>query len=278
MSPSQRTQAHSDPLGHAEKGRPKEPDLDNFPEKIRGSARPEELAAEQLVHEHLPAVLLAKQNELDRLLSELNEISNALKSKASPDIQDLSDALMRAVRSAVRQSLWDKELCSLALTDDLTGLNNRRGFLALAHQQLKHAYRNSQEVLVFCADVDNLKHINDSYGHPEGDLAIMRTADALRHTFRNSDILARFGGDEFCILAMEAAIQNEKSIHDRLNENLRSCNPGEDRYALSLSTGVARFNPRCPNTVEELIAEADRRMYEEKRDRQRGSRPAHVTG
>jgi diguanylate cyclase (GGDEF)-like protein len=278
MSPSRRTHVHSDPLGTAEKGRPEKADLDGSPEEIHGRSPREGPPAEQLVHEHLPAVLLSKQNELDRLLNELNEISNALKSKASPDIQDLSDALMRAVRGAVRQSLLDKELCSLALTDDLTGLNNRRGFLALAHQQLKHAYRNSQEVLVFHADVDNLKHINDSYGHPEGDLAIMGTADALRRTFRNSDILARLGGDEFCILAMEAAIQNEKAIHERLTENLRLCNPGGGRYALSLSIGVARFNPRRPSTVQDLIAEADRKMYEEKRDRKERSRPAHITG
>ncbi len=108
--------------------------------------------SEEFLYENLPAVLVAKHNELDRLLLELNEISNALKSKASPDIQDLSEALMRAVRGAIRQSLLDKELCSLALTDDLTGLHNRRGFLALAHQQLKHANRNGQEVLLFCAD------------------------------------------------------------------------------------------------------------------------------
>jgi GGDEF domain-containing protein len=69
---------------------------------------------------------------LDRLLDELNEISNAPKSHASRDIQHLSAFLLRAVRSAIRQSLLDKELCSLALTDELTGLQNRPGFLALA--------------------------------------------------------------------------------------------------------------------------------------------------
>ena len=85
-----------------------------------------------LLRENLPAVFLAKHNELDRLLYELNEISNALKSHASPDIQNLSESLLRAVRGDIRQSLLDKELCSLALADDLTGLQNRRGFLALA--------------------------------------------------------------------------------------------------------------------------------------------------
>ena len=217
--------------------------------------------------EDLPAILLAKHNELDRLLNDLNEISMALKSNASPDIQDLSDSLMRAVRAAVRQSLLDKELCSLALGDDLTGLHNRRGFLALAGQQLKQAHRNAQELLLFSADLDNLKQINDSYGHQEGDTALIRVTKALQHTFRNSDILARFGGDEFSALALEASRQNEQSILDRLKENLKQANAGESRYSLSLSIGVARFDPRRPVTLEQLMEQADQAMYLVKRAR-----------
>jgi diguanylate cyclase (GGDEF)-like protein len=250
----------------------KGPDSGSFREPV------EHDFTEEFLHENLPAVLVVKHNELDRLLKELNDISNALKSTASPDIQDLSAALMRAVRGAIRQSLLDRDLCSLALIDDLTGLHNRRGFLALAHQQLKHAYRNGQELLLFCADVDNLKQINDSYGHPEGDLALVRAAKALRHTFRDSDILARFGGDEFCMIATEATIQNERRMRGRLEESLRRFNAGEGRYSLSLSIGAARFDPGRPATVEQLIAEADQKMYGEKRKRQGRPNPAHVSG
>lgn len=218
-------------------------------------------------HEDLPAVLLAKHNELDRLLEELNEISCALKSKDSPDIQGLSESLMRAVRSAVRQSLLDKELCSLALIDDLTGLNNRRGFLALAAQELKHGHRNLQEFLLFSIDLDRLKMINDTYGHQEGDCALLRTANALRGTFRNSDILSRFGGDEFCVLAPEASVENERTIIDRLKENLRHANADEHRYPLTVSIGTARFNPRKPVSLDQLMDESDKAMYRAKRSR-----------
>jgi diguanylate cyclase (GGDEF)-like protein len=217
--------------------------------------------------EDLPTVLLAKHNELDRLLNDLNQISLALKSNASPDIQGLSESLMRAVRGAVRQSLLDKELCTLALIDDLTGLHNRRGFLALAGQQLKQAHRNRQELLLFSGDLDNLKQINDSYGHQEGDAALVRTSEALRHTFRNSDILSRFGGDEFSALALEASVQNERTIIGRLNENLKHANAGETRYSLSLSIGVARFDPRRPATLDQLMEQADQEMYSVKRAR-----------
>lgn len=228
-----------------------------------------------LLRDNLPAVLLAKHNELDRLLDELNDISNALKSHASPDIQDLSESLLRAVRGAIRQSLLDKELCSLALTDDLTGLQNRRGFLALAGQQLKQAHRSGQQVLLFSCDLNNLKAINDSYGHQEGDQAIVRAAEALKHTFRNSDILARFGGDEFCVMASEASVQHEESILQRLKENLRRNSAGETRYALSLSVGLARFDPESPVSLQELMAEADDAMYEQKKSQ---SRRAASTG
>jgi diguanylate cyclase (GGDEF)-like protein len=215
----------------------------------------------------LPAVLLAKHNELTRLLDELNEISAALKSKASPDIQGLSESLMRAVRGAVRQSLLDRELCSLALSDELTGLHNRRGFLALAGQQLKHAQRNSQELLLFSIDLDNLKTINDTYGHHEGDAALAHTAAALRNTFRNSDIVARFGGDEFVALALEATMQSEQSIVKRLRENLKERSVAESRYVLSASIGVARFNPRSPVSLEQLMRLGDEAMYQVKRSR-----------
>jgi diguanylate cyclase (GGDEF)-like protein len=218
-----------------------------------------------LLHENLPAVLLAKHRELDRLLNELTDISNALKSHASPDIQNLGGSLLRAVRGAIRQSLLDKELCSLALSDDLTGLQNRRGFLALAGQQLKQAHRSGQHVLLFSCDLNNLKTINDSYGHQEGDHAIVRTAEALKQTFRNSDILARFGGDEFWVLAFEASVQHEESILERLKENLRRASALEPRYSLSLSMGLARFDPRRPLSLQDLMAEADNAMYQQKK-------------
>jgi diguanylate cyclase (GGDEF)-like protein len=231
-----------------------------------------------LLRDNLPAVLLAKHNELDRLLNDLNEISNALKSQASPDIENLSESLLRAVRSAIRQSLLDKELCSLALCDDLTGLQNRRGFLALAGQQLKQSQRSGQKFLLFSCDLNNLKCINDSYGHQEGDYAIVRTAEALKHTFRNSDIIARLGGDEFCVLAFEASAQHEKSILERLNENLGGVSAAESRYSLSLSVGLARFDPRTPISLQELMAEADSAMYEQKRSQARRAAETAVNG
>lgn len=221
---------------------------------------------EDSVDDMLSSALLAQDKELARILHEVDQISKALKSEAL-DTQTLSDTLQRTVLCAVKQSLLDRELRSMALTDDLTCLYNRRAFLALAGQQLRVTRRNAQSLLLFFADVDNLKEINDSYGHGEGDLALIRVADALEQTFRNSDVIARLGGDEFAVLALEASCENREVILRRLEKTLKGSNGDESRYELSLSVGVARFDPRHPVSLGELIATADEAMYEEKKNR-----------
>ncbi len=210
----------------------------------------------------LSSALRSEDKQLDDILHALEEISRRLKS-AGPDFENLSDALRRAAWGAFQQALLDRELCYLAITDDLTGLYNRRGFLASATHQLKVAQRNGQNLLLFFCDIDNLKRINDSCGHREGDLALIRAADALKKTFRESDLLARLGGDEFAALATEAG-QNQEVILSRLEENLQNSNADESHASLCLSVGLARFDPKCPTSLGELMSRADQAMYEYK--------------
>jgi diguanylate cyclase (GGDEF)-like protein len=218
------------------------------------------------MEEMLSSALIAQDKELAGILNEVDQVTKALESEA-PDAQALSNTLQRTVLCAIKQSILDRELRSLALTDDLTCLYNRRAFLALAGQQLKVARRNAQGLLLFFADVDGLKEINDSYGHGEGDLAIIRAADALEQTFRNSDVIARLGGDEFAVLALEASCENRSVILGRLAKALRDSSVDESRFELSLSVGTARFDPRHPVPLGKLIATADEAMYEEKKKR-----------
>jgi diguanylate cyclase (GGDEF)-like protein len=218
------------------------------------------------LREVFPAWLVG-DNGLGQVLQQVDEISHTLTVVESPESQRLSNALQLTVSCAVRQTLLERELRSLAVTDDLTGLYNRRGFWASATQQLKLARRNTQEVMLFFCDIDNLKQINDSYGHAEGDRALVRATTALAQTFRNSDILARLGGDEFAVLASEASGQYQEIILDRLKKNLEKSHPSETRYKLSLSVGVGRFDPRRPASLGELMAQADQAMYKQKRRR-----------
>jgi diguanylate cyclase (GGDEF)-like protein len=183
--------------------------------------------------------------------------------------QPASELLMRAVRCAAKQYMLQAELGNLALTDELTGLYNRRGFMALAERQLKIGRRSGRGMLLFVMDVDRLKQINDSFGHFEGDSALKRTANALEETFRDSDVVARLGGDEFAVLAIEASGHSETTIKTRLFECLKSISAEKHSYEISLSLGVARFDPRNRTSIEELMVKADRAMYEQKRGRSR---------
>ena len=218
--------------------------------------------------ENLSSALQAADSELGQILKEVEEISKLLKSD-HPDTQTMRVATHPAVWGAVKQALLDRELRYLALTDDLTCLFNRRGFFAAATQQLKLAKRNGQSLLLLFCDVDNLKKINDTYGHHEGDLALIRTADALEQSFRGSDILSRLGGDEFVALASETSNQTQEVILRRLEKNLKKSSATEPRYTLSLCVGVARFDPKRATTLGELMVQADKAMYEKKRKTQK---------
>jgi len=214
--------------------------------------------------ESLSSALQAADSEFGQILEEVDEISKLLKSDR-PDTATMRVATHPAVWGAVKQALLDRELRYLALTDDLTCLFNRRGFFAAATQQLKLAQRNSQTLLLLFCDVDDLKTINDTFGHQEGDLALIRTADALEQSFRGSDILSRLGGDEFVVLAPETSKQTQEIILRRLENNLKKSGGKERRYDLSLSVGVARFDPKHAVTLGELMVQADKAMYEKKR-------------
>ena len=181
--------------------------------------------------------------------------------------QQVSDLLMRAVRCAAKQYMLQAELGSLALTDELTSLYNRRGFMAMAERQLRLGRRTGRGMLLFMMDVDGLKTINDAFGHCEGDAALKRVSEVLEQTFRDSDVVARLGGDEFAVLAIEAAGHCEHTIKARLFQGLKSINSRHSRYDISLSFGVARFDPRNGISIEELLAKADQSMYEQKRHR-----------
>lgn len=168
------------------------------------------------------------------------------------------------------QQQQDEQLRALSLIDDLTGLNNRRGFLALAEQQIKFARRNSRELVLLFVDMDDFKQINDKHGHQEGDVALQRAARVLRATFRDSDIIARLGGDEFVVLAADTG--TSASIVERLRRSLVERNQSEDYpYNLSFSVGAARFDPEDPPTLQELLHTADAMLYEQKRSRPRSA-------
>jgi diguanylate cyclase (GGDEF)-like protein/PAS domain S-box-containing protein len=167
-----------------------------------------------------------------------------------------------------RQKELEESLRALAITDALTGLYNRRGLFALAEQQMKIANRSQKCLYTLYADLDNLKSINDTYGHQEGDAALKKTADILRKTFRESDTIARIGGDEFVVIAGSDDKRNSAVIHKRLQRGLDAYNrETHTGYKLALSVGIVFYDPQRPVSFEDLIREADRIMSIKKKEK-----------
>lgn len=173
--------------------------------------------------------------------------------------------LRRSLLYSIERHRTRVMLQQLTFNDDLTGLLNRRGFLSLAQQQLKIAQRENWELVLLFADLDGLKKINDTFGHPEGDRALMAVANILNETFRTSDLIARLGGDEFIVLAINAPAAGAKAITTRLGENLARHNAQNRYYQLSLSYGVVQFDPKRESSLENVILKADKALYENKR-------------
>ncbi|MGB5157298.1 sensor domain-containing diguanylate cyclase [Desulfobacterium sp. N47] len=168
-----------------------------------------------------------------------------------------------------KRKLMEQEIREMSIRDQLTELYNRRGFITLAEQQLKSAKRANTRMTLLFLDSDGLKLINDTLGHEEGDKALFDTAEILRQTFRESDIIARIGGDEFAVLVVDSTNMNSTIITQRLQQNIDDFNSKKlKQYILSLSWGATIYEPDSGLTLDKLMSVADELMYIQKRAKQ----------
>ncbi|MGH2735353.1 MAG: PAS domain S-box protein [Actinomycetota bacterium] len=159
----------------------------------------------------------------------------------------------------------EDSLRRLALVDELTGLSNRRAFLDIGTHELSIARRRDAALAVLFIDLNSMKQINDTFGHQEGDRALVATAGLLRRTFRDSDLIARIGGDEFCVLQADVTPEGVDRSKQRLMESVTAHNTaGDAPYSLSLSAGVALLEPGEQVSLQELVDRADEDMYANK--------------
>jgi len=160
----------------------------------------------------------------------------------------------------------EEDLRALSLKDDLTGLYNRRGFTTLAEQYLKMARRAKKGFFMLYADLDNLKLINDKFGHQEGDSVLTQIATILTDNYRESDVISRIGGDEFAVLPAACDGDNIDILVSRLHNKINSHNLLSNHvYKITLSVGTAYFDPANPYSLEKLLKKADEAMYEQKK-------------
>ena len=228
----------------------------------------------------------------DRTLARVSVIGDRLHLKSGRILE--RDYLPVEARMALGGDLWcyrdvtDREraraqladqantLRELSMRDELTGLKNRRGFLLLGEQQVKLAHRTNRPMAVFFIDLNGMKAINDRLGHDEGDRALHDAARVLSTTFRDSDVVARLGGDEFVVLATDCPSAMVPAVKARLEAAIDLFNAdAARRYQLSMSIGIASYEPSAENVcgIEELMAQADARMYDEKVRRYRSTVP-----
>ena len=177
------------------------------------------------------------------------------------------ERLAGAIVCGVERQRRFAALRDLSLTDPLTGLHNRRGFHTLAEAHLKLMRRNPQQTLLLCADLDHLKQINDSLGHAAGDRALQLCAEALARSMRDSDIISRYGGDEFAALALHVCDNAALVLLPRVAATLSDLTRrARLPFALTMSVGTAGFG-RGGTSLDEALACADRMVYSEKRRR-----------
>lgn len=210
-------------------------------------------------------------NRLDRLVLHVYGIIAAVSAILLP-VMVLT--YNRAMRHHAQCKTLEQKLHDAAIRDELTGLLNRRGFVTMADQQLKTSRRLGKDLFLLFADMDNMKWINDNLGHEQGDQAIRETAKAIRNTFREADIVSRFGGDEFAaLLSCDPKAHDQGQILQRLQNNLDAFNaqPGRS-YELQLSVGVVKVDSAGPCTIENMMKEADALMYEHKLNRKASGR------
>ena len=220
--------------------------------------------------------ILRKPAEPQEILRAVNE---SLKRPTVPTRLPQTGQLQREHLQLLADKLYQKvselekannRLHSLSLTDGMTNLHNRRGFMIHATGLLKFARRTGYSSCLLYIDLDSLKFINDTFGHAGGDAALTRFSQILMETFRDSDVIGRLGGDEFVVLIIDATESDIVSMQTRLQSNVDAYNLQSVReYALSFSVGVIRVDQNSTITMEELLSQADAAMYKHKKSRKR---------
>ena len=160
-------------------------------------------------------------------------------------------------------------LLTVSLLDELTGLLNRRGFLAQASRRLRKASQEGRAASLFCLDVEGMKTINGGLGHTAGDQALQEAAALLRRVFGETDLVARLSGDKFGVFSLDLPLAQQADVFERLSREIALLNARPARaWRLALAMGGASFHPSQSPLVEDLLAVADARLHAVKRARQ----------
>ena len=215
-----------------------------------------------IVRELNAAAVEGDDERVKQLLGQLLTCRNRRNSDKLQEQQTALEELYYAMRT-------------MAVTDDLTGVYNRRGFECMAGRLLRHLCRERRGALLMYIDVDDLKVANDTLGHGAGDRLLVEAAGALRSACGDSAVIGRIGGDEFALFARQTSAESYDLLRQRIRSAVATRNASGQVPTLSLSVGVADFDPLRPASILSLMDRADRAMYQEKL---RKMLPSHRAG
>jgi diguanylate cyclase (GGDEF)-like protein len=182
---------------------------------------------------------------------------------SSPCVYHDRPAMVLLARDITAQLRYERDLHALALVDDLTGLQNRRAFTLFAEQELARARRHGRTPVLVFADLDGLKQINDKHGHAAGDQAIRMVANALRSIFRETDIVARWSGDEFVAMLVDGSDESALPIRARLDAAIAAQASPTLPYVVTASVGASPLDPALP--LRDAMERADAELYSQKK-------------
>ena len=212
--------------------------------------------------------------DLDALLSGADDMQYelSLKRKGRIFVYDLrctpiirnkaKSGRLCVLRDITQRKKLESDLQAMALTDPLTGLNNRRQFFLLASQEFERASRYHSPFSLLMIDLDGFKQVNDQYGHLVGDRTLQEIGKIFLHVLRKSDLVFRYGGDEFAVLMPETELEKGIQVCKRLGKAVSELSlEGLEDITITLSQGLALFDGYEDVTLEELLSDADRALY-----------------
>ncbi|MDX1737353.1 MAG: diguanylate cyclase, partial [Alphaproteobacteria bacterium] len=185
--------------------------------------------------------------------------------KFDPKLVQVFEHFRDLIDSELRMIADYEKIRELAVTDELTGLHNLRGLMTLGSQKIKDARRMREKISVIYLDIDNLKQVNDTHGHKYGDLGIKMLAEILKANARESDIIARVGGDEFVAMLLTSDQKHLRNYSRNIEHqftNIKKKHP--ELSSMGVSSGFRSYEPSKPITVDTMIKETDQLMYKNK--------------
>jgi len=176
----------------------------------------------------------------------------------------------RVINYAIERNQLMNKLNEKSITDDLTELYNRRGFLTMSQQHLDLARRIKKKIGLFFIDLDGMKEINDRFGHQEGDRALIYVSEILKDCFRITDLIGHLHGDEFAVLVYLDGINDLKELEQRVRDKIQKQNHvSADKYLLSVSIGAIYIDPHDDIDIQRSLDKADQLMYLEKAEKKK---------